>query len=362
MDWLDQTRTDQLEFYMIPPNNLDDSYGVLENVDLGASSLEAAYYTDSRTQGKIVIRDSTWIKGSLIRIVHSIPEWGWSNILGTYLVSASAPIRSNTGWSTTLTLQSILYGLGTDKAPSPWTLGSNSYRNAAIKQILDLCNRPYNDAGSVDLLMSSTSVMDSGESRLEHLFTLCGMDPKNRLDVDPKGLVVFPQYVDPDSRASKFELDLEDPRGIVYGDVETQADFLSVPNRVALVYRYSEKEGDETVQKEIGAYVDATGPTSPASRGFVVTKFEVLDEVEPATEDHIRELAAEKLADVKEKVEWKLKCCYLPIWEGDVIDLVVYGGDYSGRRKCLVKSVSIALDSMMMTLVLKETASGDTED
>lgn len=362
MDWLDQTRIDQIDIYMVPPSNLDDTYGVLEGVDLADSTIECAYYTDSRTQGKLVLHDDNWIRGSFLRIVHSVPAWGWSRELGTYLVSDDSPSYSKGGWDRTLTLESMLYGLGTDLAPKPWTLGAGAYRTTAIKQMLETCKRPHTDAGAVDLRFSDTTVLESGKSRLEHLYSLCGMEPKCRLDVDSHGRVVFPKYVPPASKSSSFELDLADPRGVVEDGVEVSANFLSVPNRVAVVYRYSDREGEETVQREIGAYADATGATSAASRGYTVTDFRVLDELEPQTERHAQELANKYLAETKEKVEWKLKSRYLPLWEGDVVDLIVYGGDYPGKRQCLVKNLTLNLGTMHMDLTLKETASGDEED
>ena len=46
-----------------------------------------------------------------------------------------------------------------------------------------------------------------------------------------------------------------------------------------------------------------------------------------------------------------------------MVSLVVPDGEerYRGARKCLVKSVDLALDTMQMKLTLKETASGDEE-
>lgn len=362
MDWLDQRREDRIDVYMVPQTNLDDSYGQLEGVELGASSIECGYYTDSRTNGKLVVHGDGWIRGSFLRIVHSVPAWGWTRELGTYLVSDESTSYSFGEWSKSLMLHSMLYALGTDLAPSPLTLGSGAYRNTAIEQILKTCNRPRISSGAVDMRFSDTSVLESGRSRLEHLYALCDMEPKNRLDVDGHGRIVYPKYVAPSSKSSSFELNLSDPRGIVEDGIEVSSGFASMPNRVAVVYRYSDSSGSETVQREIGAYADSTGALSPAARGYTVTDFRVLDELSPQTQKHAQELADSYLADTREKIEWRLKCRYLPIWEGDVVDLVVQGGDYPGRRKCLVKSLALDLGTMHMDLTLKETASGDEED
>ena len=48
---------------------------------------------------------------------------------------------------------------------------------------------------------------------------------------------------------------------------------------------------------------------------------------------------------------------------GDVVELVIHDGmaDYTGARKCLVKTCELDLGAMTMALTLKETASGDEE-
>lgn len=362
MDWLSQNRVDHIDVYMVPPSNLDDSYGLLEGVELSKSSIECGYYSDTRTQGSITVHGDGWVRGSFLRIVHSVPEWGWQRELGTYLVSDESPTRVNGGWVRTLTLQSMLYGLGTDLAPRPWVLGQGALRNDAMRAMLKQAERPFNDGGASDMRFPSTSVLESGKSRLEHVYALCGMEPKNRLDVDPHGVVVYPRYVAPSSKSASFELDLLDPRGIVEDGVKLSADYISMPNRVAVVYRYSEQQGDETVQMEIGAHADSVGAASPSSRGFTVTDFRVLDELYPMTDRKAQSIAESYLAEAREKVEWSLNARYLPLWEGDVVDLVVPDGDYAGRRKCLVKEMKLNLGTMHMDLDLKETASGDEED
>lgn len=53
VDWADQTRRDVLTFQMVSPTNIEQVYGELDGVDLSGSSLTAAYYTDTRTSGKL---------------------------------------------------------------------------------------------------------------------------------------------------------------------------------------------------------------------------------------------------------------------------------------------------------------------
>jgi hypothetical protein len=96
-----------------------------------------------------------------------------------------------------------------------------------------------------------------------------------------------------------------------------------------------------------------------------VTDFRTVNELSPATQATADALAKQYLAKgAVEQVEWELSTIYLPLWEGDVVDLVVRDGEaqYQGTRKCLVKSGTIDLEHMRMKLTLKETASGDWDD
>ena len=63
LDWKDLTRKDELKFLMVSPTNLGDIYGELDGVDLSGSSLEGAYYSDTRTSGTISVRRwmGSWI-------------------------------------------------------------------------------------------------------------------------------------------------------------------------------------------------------------------------------------------------------------------------------------------------------------
>ena len=83
IDWRDQTRKDVITFQMVTPTNVDKVYGELEGVDLSGSSLTASYYTDTRTSGKVRVVGGNWVRGSMIRVIHSIPEWNYKKELGT---------------------------------------------------------------------------------------------------------------------------------------------------------------------------------------------------------------------------------------------------------------------------------------
>lgn len=369
-DWKDQTRVDRLKFEMVSATSLNDVYGELDGVDLSGSSLDAAYYTDLRTTGTLAVRGDGWVRGSRIRITHEVPAWGYSNVLGTYYVTADPASRHHGGWDYELTLQSSLRGLSEDKLVRPWTIAKNAMAVAAMRKCIGDAAQPYDVSRATDMKFKTPQVMESGTARLSCLYSLSTAS-KNRVDVRGDGTIVVAPYVLPANKTPKFRIDLADPRGIAQDDLTRESDWLSMPDTAAVSYKYSDtttKNGKSTtVQKEINAYakVATTAHQAHAVRGYTITDFRSLSELNPRTAARAQQLANQYLKkDAAELVTWELTTTYIPVWEGDVVELVVHDGmrAYQGIRKCLVKAVTLDLQHMVMSLTLKETASGDEED
>lgn len=370
LDWKDLTRKDELTFLMVSPTNLNDVYGELDGVDLSGSSLDAEYYTDTRTSGSLTVVGDGWIRGSLIRVVHSIPAWGWSRTLGTYIVTGDGASRKNGVWRYSLTLQSMLFGLSTDLLVRPWTVAKNAKALKAMRDCLNAANFSYSMSGAVDYKFKTPQVMESGTSRLACLYSICS-STGNRIDVNGNGVVTVSKYTNPSSKVASARIDLSDPRGIAFDDLSRSTDWLQMVDTAAVSFKYSDKVKrggkTETVQREINAYakVSSSLHQARAKRGYTVTDFRSVSELDPQTAAQAQKLASQYLkGNAPELVEWKLTTTYLPVWEGDVVELVVHDGmtQYQGIRKCLVKGVDLDLGNMTMHLTLKETASGDKGD
>lgn len=371
LDWKDLTREDRLTFLMVSPTSLNDVYGELEGVDLSNSSLDAAYYTDVRTSGTLSVVGDGWVRGSLIRVVHEVPSWGWKRTIGTYIVTDDMASRSNGVWRYDLTLQSMLYGLSTDLLVRPWTIAKNAMALKAMRDCLNAAVYKHTIvSGANDYKLKTPQVMESGTSRLACLYSLCTM-ANDRLDVNPNGYVTVSKYVKPASLAPSARIDLSDPRGIALDDLSRSTDWLQMVDTAAVSFKYSDtvkKNGKSTtVQKEINAYAKVSSSLHQAHgvRGFTVTDFRSLSELTPQTAARAQQLANQYLKEnAPELVTWELTTTYLPVWEGDVVELVVHDGlnAYQGIRKCLVRNVELDLGTMTMHLTLKETASGDKGD
>ena len=361
--WADQTRDGRLHAYMIPPGCLEDRYDELKGIDWAASSITADYYTDTRTQGKLVFVGDGWIRNSLIRIVYEIKEWDYERVLGTYIVTNDNSTRQNGQWKTTLELNSMLYAMNLHKPPQPLILAQNSTALVAIKYILDEDQRAYNFKAPNDVRMGSTQILEGGQSELSRLYAVASMCG-NRVDVDGHGYVTIEPYVSPAAKTPSQTIDLLDPRGVAYDGLERSTDWLRLPSEAVVVYRYTDNFSGQNEQYEITATatVSSTSHASNAARGYTLTDFHSETELDPPTQAQAQRLAEDYLAKASVELrEWKIKTKYLPLWEGDVINLVVPDGEeeYRGTRKCLVKSIDMSGPYLDMSITLKETSSGD---
>ena len=405
-DWKRTDVTHQLEAVMISQTNFSKNLGLLEGVVWEQSTLEAAYYTDLRTSGKLRVCGEGWRRGSFIRIVHNIPEFNYRKTLGTYIVTDDSAEYKNGKWFYNLTLQSTLAMLSEDRFVKPYPIDKGTKAVDAMKAVLQNSGAhsmrtafgnfsgaeaksqvAIDDSLADDVRATKAQVLEAGKSRLEAFFALSSMS-NNRIDVTPEGYIRVTRYTPPANKSATWTFDLREDRGtVVNGSLSRSSDWLSIPDTVAVRHDYStdEKTGEtykksgtradgttykagdpkiETKQHSIYAYAKTpNGPHSIARRGYSVVDFQQVSSISPHTLKAASDYAVKALKSKVELVEWELDTTYLPLWEGDVVNLVVVDGytDYRGTRKCLVKNVDIDLGTMMMSVTLKETASGDEE-
>ena len=333
---------------MVSPQNMDVVVGELEGVVPSSTRLSFSYYSNTRTNGKLDYIGDGWVRGTFLRFEHDGRE------LGTYAVTDESAEIENGAVHHSLELRCALYLLDTDIADQPWLIGGGQSVKSAASQLLKSCSRPYRNDGN-DYSLKSPTVYESGDSQLKRLFSLCDI-ADNRVEVDGHGLVTIDPYIEPSRRSASFEIDLADPEGSALDGISFSTDYLSLPNRVSVVYRYSESIGGESVSKEVFGRSDAQGNLSKQTRGYVVSDFRVVDEMNPPTAARAQEMAAEIMGNVGEQVEWRLRIINAPITAGDVVDLIVHDGPqgHTGRRKCLVKNMDVELQYMKQTVTLKE--------
>ena len=235
IDWRDPARKDVIHFQMVDPNNLDEVYGDLTDVQLGSSSITYGNETDTRySSGISFLKSNNYVENAWVRILHEFPADDYVEELGTFIPTSPTETRNGT-IIVTLDLQSPLWGLKEDLCTSKFSIGKNTSILDAIKRICDTCNRPYVINNANDVTTQKALVYDSGESYLSILFDLCDQT-KNRMDVDGHGRITFSPVVEHDKKTPIWTLDYDDQRSmIVEGSVKMEANTDDIPSRAIVV-------------------------------------------------------------------------------------------------------------------------------
>lgn len=363
----------EIHIYMVSQNDKSSVYGELEGVDLSGSSLTAAYYTDTRTSGRLSVHNTNWIRNSFLRVDYIVPKFGYSRVLGTYVVTDDNSSFEKNSWKTDLTLQSAgLYTLSNDLGHSNWTVAKGASAKKALKQMLDASKQLYIDKSSNDYTMGDNVVYEAGGSVLERIFALAEM-AQIRLDVDPYGKITLNNYIHPFYRAPSYRFDLTDVRGVIQDGISRSSDWMEIPGKAIVRHKWSEEVGSgdkkETVEREVIGYAEASGNFSPGARGYYISNMYDVDDMSPKTVAEATRLAQNYIkADANETVEWSINMMYAPIWEGDIVDIFIpptvdtVNTSYTGIRRCLVKDVDINLQDMTMSVSLKETSNIYSEE
>ena len=385
VDWRDVTAEHRIRVVMVSQTNLDDQLGELEGVDLSGSFLEWGYYTDLRTSGRIQVYGENWDRGRFLRVYHDMPDYGFSEVLGTYIVVRDDAREVNGTWVYDLELHSTLEMFVGDVLTRPWVIALGASSLDTIRQVIassgahsmrkTLAN--LSGAGnstvtvdtslSTDVQATTAQIMKAGQSRLECLFALCKMG-NNRLTVNSWGTPVISRRRSLAKVEPKWRFDLADKSGVVVdGSLTHSTDWLELPDTYAIEHTYSDKSDSKSEQRELYglAHVRASSSHTVANRGYSIVHFESVREMNPKTSQRANDVARERLTkDSVEMMEWQLSCTYIPLRDGDVVELVLTSGmpEYRGVRLCMVKSVEVNLARMTMNVTLKEVASGDKGD
>ena len=362
VSWKDLRVSHILNFVMVSPVDLNASYGLLEGVDLTSSTIDQGYYTDDRISGSLKVYGEGWEPGSMIRVLHMIPELDYTREEGTFIVTNAPAERSNGVWSRTLELHSKLWGLAQEKPPELWKISKNAKYLKAFGNMLSTAGYTYLiDEDANDGTFTTTRLYDACESWQTRLFDLADLSG-NRIEVDGHGRIVIEPYISPSLRSPEYRFHLHDSRGMVSDDLSLTTNFATAPGRTIVRYQYSDDDGTE---HDIIGWADVQNEFSKNVRGYLVTDVQVVSELNPATEQKAIAVAKERLAQQSvEKIEWSVTVPYIPLHEGDVVELVIDDGykRYQGQRLCMVKNLSWNLGDMTMRLTLKETSAPDEED
>ena len=361
MDWADLTMPGRMRAWMVEPNRLDNVLGELTGVKWDAGSIEAGYYTDTRTTAKIVVLDGNWDYRSWIRLTYETEEY--SAEVGTYVVTNDPKELKNGNGDLSLAMNSVLWTLAQEESDTAWSIDKGVHTSTLLKRLFEKCGVAYNLAGLKEYCSTQPYTMKYDEKILKWLFDITNYTG-NRPDVNGHGTICVAERIAPANIPQAFVFDLEDPRGLVKDGIHRESDWLTTPGRV--IVRHQVGSGDNAELIVAHADVSSSNHASYAYRGYLMTKSKNVTDLSPETYEQAQKIADEYLVEQGTPlVEWTFSTAALPIWEGSGVTLLPHDVAYKGARKCFVKSLSITdlhLNRPTMRISAKECASGDKGD
>ena len=361
MDWRDLTKRGRMRAWYVEPNSLDNVVGEVQGVKWDACSVEHGYYTDTRTTAKLVAHDPQWDWRSWIRITYETDDYEAD--IGTYIVTDDPATHDKGRWEYQFALNSVLWGLSQEKAYGALTIAKGATTAKTLKRIFGYCGCAYSIDGLKEYTASRIFTLPRGKSMLEWLFSVANYTG-NRVNVTGHGVVTVKKRTLPKDISQAVTLDIEDPRGLVIGQIGRKSDWLTTPGRV--IVHHQAGSGDEARDIVGVATVASSHHASFANRGYIMTEYESVSDMSPETQEQAEYLAKQALKERSATLtEWEASVPFLPIKAGTGVTLLPHDYAYKGERKCFVKSISISdmhLNRPTMKLTLKECSSGDKGD
>jgi hypothetical protein len=349
-DWSDTTREDRLRFYDVDPHSLEVRQE-LTGVELSGSTITWGYYTDTRVSGSIKVLNSNHIDHSLIRVVHTVPDWGYSNPLATLLVTGDDAERDEGAWLTTYECHSTLTMLADDLLRCMFCARKGNKATDLLKNLLNDCGHKYSISGSAhDYRYSSDgTALAFGASALAGVNDVCGT-AGDRVDVDGNGVITISAYTTPANITPAWTLDLTDSRTNTLDDITRSSSRLSTPTR-EIVYCTTTDSKNNSVT--YFGYADATTGETAAKRGYTLAEVQSVTDL---TSNAAATASAKSyLADnTDEDCEWQIKMLYMPMKTGETAYVTFPDGDDEGRHHCLIKNIELDLSDMVMNVTFKE--------
>lgn len=328
----------------VTPMQVEQEGTQLTGIEWGACEITAAYYSDTRVSGKLVTHEA-WPRNQWVRIYDNN-----DNALGTFIVTNAPASRNNGEWVSELTLHSVLWGMGQQKAYGDWTVSKNTMCSTALRRIFEWCGIEGVIDGMADYRFSSAVLLERGRSLLSWAYSLCNLSG-NRLDVDAYGRPTVTPAVIPSKIPQNHVVSISD--GII-GGLSRESDELSLPGRVIVVYQSDDKI--------IEAHADATGDASMVSRGYLLTDYQEVSDLSPATYSGALAKARTLLALNSTAITtWELYGKEL-WWPGTGVTLRTDDPMFPGDRPCFVCNLTMSqlnMDKPVYNMTLKEVTGRD---
>ena len=236
--------------------------------------------------------------------------------------------------------------------PGWYNIGKNTIVRSAFINACKKYGIKYDFSANKKSRYGSAKSYEGGCSMLK-MFNDMADRCEGRVEAAANGAVSIETYVRPKKKTAIFTINADAANGITQDGISVSSNHLSIPSRIVVEYQ---NDGNS---KWVSGKVDSSY-AKKATRGYELTKLLNADSYSEAQTKMSR--AQKHYLDIRR--EWSLKTMYLPIWEGDCVNLYVsgMGSEYKGKRKCFVKNLDWNLGTMELSLNLKECATKYDED
>lgn len=351
--WKDTNHTWDVKVEVVDQNNLENVRGELVDLDLSKCSVTESYDTDSRVQASVgtsVKGDESdgYIDKSRLRIILSVPEWGWTREMATGYVTDGRKTVDQGFANREYTMDSVMWALGEDLLPWNVVCAQGQSMMEVTRWWLNVARMPFIEYGPNDKRYAEAKSYEIGDSILSTLFDM--NEGLNRLDMDGHGRVVIRPK--PDLRAAMpvITLDASDPLGLICSDLVRTSSEWGIVSRVII----TASESSNGEHRTIAGYADAdpNWPSAPQIRGYNIGKKESYDGAsEHPSVDELTNVARQKLNDEQPvSIEWAFTVLFCDLHAGDVVTLV----PFSYERRCVLTSVQTDFADMTQKLTAKE--------
>ena len=340
--WRDIGTELNLKVFMIDPHNLEINRGEL--IGVIKVSLTDGYYSDTKISGSLETISDNYIGGSWLRITIDDEE---AATLGVQNLSEEQAPEG--GIKRTYALQSTLWMLDADLAFNLYTIAKNTKAKTALAAIGKTCGKSMIfQGGSHDSLYTAAKIFERTDSYRAIMADICSK-AGNELSVDGHGRISVTGYVAPSKKEASWELDPNDPRGVVLNPGYTDADATGEAyNRTIVVAANSKSDG-----KPIVAHSDApaSSPISSAYRGWTRAVIHDVSDMSPFNLNRANQLVNQYVADDRSQgITRTCKCMYFPIKSGEVVAWVEGGK----KTRYLAQTIEADLMAWTVSLTLKK--------
>lgn len=320
IDWLDKTREDVFTYEMIDPFNLTAVRGYLDGVVNNSGSITYGYYTDTRVSGTLDTIESNYIDNSLIRIIHSVPKWGYQNNLGTFFVSNNHGAY-NQAYKRSYDLVSMLCRVSDDALTNNFCIAAKSTGQAALKRLFStfaisyVTNSPLNNK-----LYTQSVLYEVGSNALDTIMNIA-IDSGLRLDVRGDGYVTVNNYEYPTTSNTPV-FTFADYNGTINGDITVTNNPFDSVNRVIVT---SDKN-----EKTVSGFADRASSSRVAysKLGRRNTAVESITDLTPFTASTASTKAKSLLTTYEEDpTEYSFQGVYVPYLPGCNVIMSIRGND-----------------------------------